>query len=164
MSVALNEVKERYRDLMDVHRTRLEELLTLLERLRTSEPEKQAEIVNSLVEKIFSFSGFLDQLEIWAYDVGSLEIAGNTVDKMVSSFSSQVKEEIEILEEVKASSRDLVKTRGLDTTLTRGVRKAFINNTSRLKEASSKVRQYGEQLFDLISKRKGLIDSSIDHL
>lgn len=164
MSVALNEIKERYRDLIDIHRTRLEELLTLLERLRTSEPEKQAEIVNSLVDKIFAFSGFLDQLEIWAYDVGSLEIAGNTIDNMVSSFSSQVKEEIEILEEVKASSRDLVKTRGLDTILTKGVRKAFINNTSRLKEASSKVRQYGEQLFDLISKRKGLIDSSIDHL
>ncbi|MFX1486129.1 MAG: hypothetical protein ACFFBS_03330 [Promethearchaeota archaeon] len=164
LSVALNEIKERYNDLIDIHRTRLEELLTVLEKLRTSEPEKQAEIVNSLVEKIFSFSEFLDQLEIWAYDVGSLEIAGNTIDKSVSSFSSQVKEEVEILEEVKASSRDLVKTKGLDTKLTRSVRNAFIKSTSRLKEVSSKVKEYGEQLFDLISKRKGLIDSSIDRL
>ncbi|MFX0096165.1 MAG: hypothetical protein ACFE7E_00225 [Candidatus Hodarchaeota archaeon] len=162
--VALNEIKERYSDLTDIHRTRLEELLGLLEKLKTSEPGDQAEIVNSLVDKIFAFSEFLKQLEIWAYDVGSLEIAENTIDRMVSSFSSQVKEEIETLERVKASSRDLVKTKGLDTPLTKGVKEAFARNTSNLEEVSSKVRQYGEELFDLLLKKEGLINSSLDHL
>ena len=164
LTVALNEIKERYDDLTDIHRTRLKELLGLLEKLKASEPGNQAETVNSLVDKIFAFSEFLNQLEIWAYDVGSLEIAENTIDKMVSSFSLQVKKEIETLERVRASSRDLVKTKGLDTPLTKGVKETFARNTSKLKEVSSKVRQYGKQLFDLLLKKEGLINQSIDHL
>jgi len=142
----------------------LKELLGLLEKLEASGPGNQAEIVNSLVDKIFAFSEFLNQLEIWAYDVGSLEIAENTIDKMVSSFSLQVKKEIETLEGVKASSRDLVKTKGLDTPLTKSVKETFVRNALKLKEVSSKVRQYGEQLFDLLLKKEGLINQSIDHL